>query len=136
MPQTDLLFYDGHCGLCHRAVRFVLRRDRSGTAFRFAPLFGETFQKRVPASVRAGLPDSMVIQTEDGRLLIRSDAWIYMLRRLALQWKLLAGMMAAVPRPLRDAVYNFVATNRQRFFKRPDGVCPVLSPELRRRFDP
>ena len=40
---TDILFYDGSCGLCHRAVRFILAEDRSGTAFRFAPLGGETF---------------------------------------------------------------------------------------------
>jgi hypothetical protein len=26
--ETEMIFYDGHCGLCHRAVRFVLAEDR------------------------------------------------------------------------------------------------------------
>ncbi|HZH02738.1 MAG TPA: DCC1-like thiol-disulfide oxidoreductase family protein [Myxococcaceae bacterium] len=37
--DSDILFYDGGCGLCHRAVRFVLARDPAGR-FRFAPLGG------------------------------------------------------------------------------------------------
>ena len=35
-----LLIYDGTCGFCHGAVRFVLRHDRK-SVFRFAPLLGE-----------------------------------------------------------------------------------------------
>src|SRR2546422_4747254 len=33
-PAPERLFYDGSCGLCHRAVRFVLAEDRTGNAFR------------------------------------------------------------------------------------------------------
>src|SRR5208282_2216789 len=36
--RTEELFYDGYCGLCHRAVRFILAEDTTGTAFRFAAL--------------------------------------------------------------------------------------------------
>src|ERR1041385_7423246 len=80
VPET--LFYDGHCGLCHRSVRFLLRRDPGGRAFRFAPLQGRTFQDAVSPDRRAGLPDSMVLKTADGRLLLKSDAWLHILRRL------------------------------------------------------
>jgi predicted DCC family thiol-disulfide oxidoreductase YuxK len=40
-----------------------------------------------------------------------------------------------VPRPVRDAVYDFVARVRFRIFGRRDEVCPVMPPELRARFD-
>src|SRR2546426_853835 len=33
ITATELLFYDGHCGLCHRAVRFVLAEDVGGKTF-------------------------------------------------------------------------------------------------------
>ena len=50
----ERLFYDGTCALCHGAVRFVLARDRDGSAFRFAPLdfhdFGFRIQMRRQAA--------------------------------------------------------------------------------------
>ena len=124
----DILFYDGHCGLCHRAVRFVLKHDRSGTAFRFAPLQGETFQAQVPVDRRASLPDSFVVETHDGSLLVRSDAVVHVLRRLPGGWSALGSLMAVVPRPLRDLAYDFVARIRYRLFGRRDNLCPDVPP--------
>jgi len=130
-----MMFYDGHCGLCHRAVRFVLAEDREGKLFRFAPLQGETFQRLVAAEQRKTLPDSVVVLTADGRLLVRSEAFLHILRRLGGWWKILAAIMNVVPRPVRDAVYDFVARVRFRIFGRREEVCPVMPPELRARFD-
>jgi predicted DCC family thiol-disulfide oxidoreductase YuxK len=131
-----MLFYDGHCALCHGAVKFVLRHDRSANAFRFAPLGGETFQSRVPASERASLPDSVVVLTGDGRLLVRSDAFVHILRRLGGAQKVLGGTLAVIPLSVRDLAYNFIARIRYRVFGRRDEVCPLVPPELRDRFDP
>src|ERR1700689_3400113 len=80
--EAEYLFYDGHCGLCHRAVRFVLRHDRGGRAFRFAPLQGSTFRARVAEERRVGLPDSVVVLTRDAELLVRSAASLHIFRRL------------------------------------------------------
>lgn len=136
MPQTEILYYDGNCGLCHRGVKFVLKHDRSGTAFRFAPLQGVTFSARVPVEQRKALPDSMAVQTETGSLLIRSEALVHILQRLGGGRKVLGAVLAIVPRPLRDLAYNFVARTRHRLFGRPDELCPVLPADLRARFDP
>jgi predicted DCC family thiol-disulfide oxidoreductase YuxK len=134
--QTEVLFYDGHCGLCHGAVKFVLEYDRSGTAFRFAPLQGETFLQRVPPEQRAGLPDSVAVQVGDGSLLVRSNAFIHILRRLGGGWKIMAAIVAVIPRPWRDMAYNFVARVRHRAFGRRNDLCPIVPPDLRSRFDP
>jgi predicted DCC family thiol-disulfide oxidoreductase YuxK len=134
--KSEILFYDGHCGLCHRTVKFVLRQDRAGSAFRFAPLQGETFQARVPPSERTGLPDSIIVLTQEGRLLVRSDAFLHILRRLGGGWKVLGSMLGVVPRAVRDAAYDFVARIRYRVFGRRDALCPVVPPDLRARFDP
>lgn len=135
-PDAEIVFYDGHCGLCDRAVRFVLKHDRSGRAFRFAPLQGTTYQSRVPAEWRAKLSDSIVLLTEDGTILMRSDAFVHIFRRLGGGWKTLAGALALIPRPVRDSVYDFIARVRYRVFGRHDEICPIMPPELSARFDP
>jgi predicted DCC family thiol-disulfide oxidoreductase YuxK len=134
--KTETLFYDGHCALCHNTVKFVIKRDRSGAAFRFAPLEGETFQALVPLEQRAGLPDSIVIRTADGSLLARSDAVVRILERLGGGWRILAALLAAIPRGLRDGVYDFIARVRYRIFGKRDELCPIVPPALRQRFDP
>jgi predicted DCC family thiol-disulfide oxidoreductase YuxK len=134
-PQPETIFYDGHCALCHRAVKFVLQHDRTGAAFRFAPLQGQTFQARVPVDRRGGMPDSMAVATGDA-LLLRSDACVHILRRLGGGWRTAAALLAVIPRPLRDAVYALFASIRLRAFGRRDDLCPTVPPELRERFYP
>jgi predicted DCC family thiol-disulfide oxidoreductase YuxK len=134
-PPAELLFYDGHCALCHHSVKFVLKHDRSGNAFRFAPLQGTTFQSRVPASQRAGLPDSIVVLTEEGVLLVRSNAFLHILRRLGGGWKFLGGALGLIPRPVRDMVYDFIARIRYRVFGTRDELCPIVRADLRGRFE-
>lgn len=134
--MVERLFYDGHCGLCHRSVSFVLRHDPQGRTFRFAPLGGPTFLASLSAAERADLPDSIVVQTAEGRLLVRSRAAAHVLRRLGGGWAVLGRLFLGVPRPLADFVYDFVARIRHRLFDQPVDVCPLMPPELRGRFDP
>jgi len=128
-----LVFYDGSCGLCHRAVRFILSEDRTA-AFRFAPLQSETFLAAVPAAERAALPDSFVLRTASGDVITRSDAVIALCRRLGGIWRLIGEAGVRVPRALRDALYDRVARVRRRLFTTPKDVCPLLPSELRARF--
>lgn len=136
LTYPEFLFYDGHCGLCHRAVKFVLKHDRTGKAFRFAPLQGETLAGRVPAELRAGLPDSIVVETGQGALLVRSSAFLHILRRLGGGWRILAAILGVIPRPVRDAAYDLIARIRYSIFGRRDDLCPIVPAELRARFDP
>jgi predicted DCC family thiol-disulfide oxidoreductase YuxK len=135
MGEPELLFYDGACGLCHHAVRFVLARDTAG-AFRFAPIGGPTFENAVPAAARPGLPDAIVVKRADGALLFRSEATLHIFDRLGGGWRTLATVLRRVPRPLRDVVYDRVARSRKRWFAKPDDACPVVPPDLRARFAP
>jgi predicted DCC family thiol-disulfide oxidoreductase YuxK len=135
-PQPDHLFYDGTCGLCHRAVVFAMKHDAAGTAFRFAPLQGSTFHALIDPARRAEIPDSLVVLTSGGEVLVRSDAALHMLRRIGGGWGALGRAMAVVPRPIRDAVYNVVAAVRYRIFGRKNDLCPVMTADERRRFDP
>jgi len=132
---VDQVFYDGDCGFCHESVRFLAAHDRTG-CFRYAPLGGPTFLALVPASERADLPDSLVVHSADGRVLVMSEAALHCLRRLGGGYRGLAALLGAVPRSLRDAAYAAFARNRRRWFARPSEACPVPSGALRARFDP
>jgi predicted DCC family thiol-disulfide oxidoreductase YuxK len=132
---TEILFYDGHCGLCHRAVRFVLAEDRLGNTFRFSALQGELFAESVAPAERKRLPDSMVVRTADGALLSRSAAVLHVLARLGGMWRVLAAAGSLVPKSLRDSVYDLIASVRHRLFRAPAEACPIAPRELQARFD-
>ncbi len=131
----ERIFYDGHCGLCHRSVRFILAEDRTGDAFRFAPLESEAFRRAIPAFARAGLPDSMVVWAADGAILTRSTAVCYILKRLGGIWRALGTLVGLVPAAARDALYDGIARIRHHLFRRPAQACPMVPAELQARFD-
>ncbi len=135
VAAVERVYYDGSCGLCHRAVRFLLAEDVDGSRFRFAPLGGDAFEAHVPPAERRALPDSVIVGTEDGRLLVRSDAALHLLERLGGAWRILGLVAGIVPRAVRDAAYDGVASVRKRLFRAPKEACPLLPAALRERFE-
>jgi predicted DCC family thiol-disulfide oxidoreductase YuxK len=133
---SDTVFYDGTCGFCHWSVKLLLAADRRGTLFRYAPLGGDTFGKRIPEAGRIRLPDSLVVHTAAGAVLVRSAAVLHILRRVGGWWRLVACFLGCLPRPLLDRLYDALAAVRHRLFRRPSQSCPVIPLALRRRFDP
>jgi len=128
-----VIFYDGGCGLCHRAVRFVLAEDNTGL-LRFAPLQSAAFERLVPPDVRDALPDSMVVCARDGQLLVRSRAVIEIGTALGGLWRAGATLLMLPPTEVADRAYDFVASVRRRLFAPPDATCPLVPPRLRARF--
>ena len=126
-----IVFFDGVCALCNRAVDMMLRADRDAV-FRFAPLQGETFAAREVEDP----PDSVAVATDDGRLLYRSAAVLHLAGRLGGYWRLLGTAARVVPRPVADFLYNRIAAVRHRLFAKPSDVCPMLPPALRARMRP
>lgn len=131
---VDIVFYDGHCGLCHRTVRFLLARDHEGERFRFAPLDSEAFRTAFSEWEQSEFPESLIVRTGAGEVLTRSTASLYLLRRLGGLWRLLGELLSLVPLGVRDAVYDRVARMRRRLFAAPTEACPLIPPELRSRF--
>jgi predicted DCC family thiol-disulfide oxidoreductase YuxK len=132
---APVLFYDGACGLCHRSVRLLLALDRAG-ALRFAPLGGETFRRLVAAGERGALPDSLVLRTATGTLLVRSAAVRESLRRAGGVGPALAAAAGLLPARLADRLYDRVARARRRLFRAPEAACPVVPASVRGRFLP
>jgi predicted DCC family thiol-disulfide oxidoreductase YuxK len=136
MMTEPVLLYDGSCGFCNGSVQLVLRHDVHGT-LRFAPLqgtFGGAARARHPAVASA---DSVIwlepaTATAPERALVRSDAALRVARYLGGFWRLLL-IGYLVPRPIRDALYDFVARHRHRI---PMGVdrCDLPTADAAARF--
>jgi len=133
LTSTDsILFYDGDCGLCHAAVRWILRHDHRGT-IRFAPLQGMTYAALSLPNKPTDL--TTVVFLDEDELLVRGDAVIRFLKRMGGIWALFGAVGVIVPRLLRDASYRFVADRRIRWFGRAE-ACALPNPVERNRFLP
>ncbi|MFP4976059.1 thiol-disulfide oxidoreductase DCC family protein [Paenibacillus sp. CN-4] len=125
-----VVLIDGVCHLCQGLVKFIIKRDPKA-AFRFATLQGAAGRRMVSS---AGMdPDRLdtVVLVEQGAVYTESAAALRIARKLRFPWPVLY-VFIAVPRPLRDAVYRYVARNRYRWFGR-DEACLLPTPDLRRR---
>jgi predicted DCC family thiol-disulfide oxidoreductase YuxK len=127
-----LIYYDGLCGLCDRFVWFVVRRDKS-LRYQFAPLQGSTARDRLSGKLDLNEMKTVVLD-EGGGLRVRSDAALTILSGLGGLGKLVA-IFRVVPRPIRDAIYDWIARNRHRWFGRRDS-CRLPTPAEQSRFLP
>ncbi len=122
--MPPILLYDGVCGLCNRFVQFILARDRQAI-FRFAAL-QSPFAARILArhAINATDLDTVYLvlnyERPDESLLARSDAVIFILKRLSTRWRASAFCLQMIPRFLRDPLYNTIARHRYRIFGRFD----------------
>jgi predicted DCC family thiol-disulfide oxidoreductase YuxK len=128
--SDGLILFDGVCVLCSGWVRFIIERDRD-SVFRFAPVqqaYGTALARHLGITVEN--PETNAVVFGD-RAYFKSDAAIAALSRLP-GWSWVR-LFRAVPRPLRDWIYDQVARHRYRWFGRSD-QCLMPTKELSRRF--
>jgi len=112
-------------------VDFIIDRDPAGY-FRFAALQSKAARPLLAHCHLAPEFLDNIVLVEDGACHARSTAALRILRRLNGLWPLLY-VIIAVPRPLRDAAYDWFSRNRYRWFGKRE-ACRIPSPELRERF--
>lgn len=130
-PDDRIVLFDAVCRLCHAWVRFLLRHDRRAL-FKLCSVQSEAGRALLAAH---GLPtarfDTMVL-LEGGTAHLRSSAFFRVLRGLGLPWSL-TGVFLAIPRPVRDWLYDRIAQNRYRVFGKLD-ACVMPDPGQEHRF--
>ena len=127
-----MILFDGICNLCNGLVQFVIARDPS-QKFRFGALQSHGAQRLLASTTphTAPVPDSIVL-VDAGRVFTRSTAALRIARQLTFPSRL-AYLFIVVPLPVRDWVYDWVASHRYGWFGRRE-VCMVPTPDLRARF--
>ncbi|MDH5445531.1 MAG: DCC1-like thiol-disulfide oxidoreductase family protein [Gammaproteobacteria bacterium] len=126
-----VIVYDGICGLCHGWVRFVIRFD-PGAVFRFTSIQSESGQSIL---AKYNLPTDRIetlVYVEDGKLYLRSQACLMIIRQLSFPVRLLYGFVI-VPQFIRDGMYKQIAHHRYTLFGLKD-ECLLTDSDLRNRF--
>ncbi len=131
--MSEIVLYDGTCGLCHRSVKFLLNNERD-SALQFAPL-----QVPTAAELRTKHPEipttlESVVYIDGDRVHLRSKAFMYVAKHLrapyrwgyALRW---------FPAIIADLGYRVIAAIRYKVWGRAD-ECSLPSPDQRARFLP
>jgi predicted DCC family thiol-disulfide oxidoreductase YuxK len=128
-PDDDVILYDGVCVFCSRWIRFVARRD-ADRRFRFTAIQSPYGRRLAQAfGIDPEDPDTNAV-VYGGFAYFKSDAALTVLSHLP-GWRR-ARVLRAVPKPLRDAIYNLVARNRYRIFGKYE-ACFVLDDSFRGR---
>jgi predicted DCC family thiol-disulfide oxidoreductase YuxK len=117
MPPGRVVLYDGVCGLCNKAVSWMIARDHE-RRLAYAPLQGET--AAMLRQAHPAIPSALktVIFVEDGRLWKRSAAIFAIFRHLDTAWRHLAFLRHVGF--LLDPGYWLVARLRYRIWGKSD----------------
>ncbi len=139
MPESEtkaIVLYDGVCGLCNRAVQFLLKRDRRDR-LRFASLQSD-FAARVLQ--RHGMDpkslDTVYAVLNYGEpnetLLAKGDAFLFFAKIIGGIWSV-ARVGRIIPRPIRNWLYDFIARHRYQVFGKSES-CMLPDPKQRHKF--
>jgi predicted DCC family thiol-disulfide oxidoreductase YuxK len=127
--NQHIVFFDGVCGLCNRAIDFLMRHDKRKVLL-FAPLQGTTAAALLPPGEAAAL--SSMVYYSKGKLSYRTRAILNLLWDMGGWWTLTA-IFRIFPPFLRDIFYNWMASSRYKWFGKKE-TCRIPTVEERARF--
>ncbi len=129
--HEHVIVFDGVCNWCHTWVNVLIDHDPHET-FKFGTLQSEQGQQILHALQLSTEDFSTFLLLEQARVYTKSTAALRIVRHLPGFWPLFyLGIL--IPRPVRDALYDYVARHRYRWMGKTD-ACRVPSPDQRRRF--
>jgi len=126
-----IVLFDGMCNLCNGAVRFIIARDKQ-RYFRFASLQSACGQRLLQSDEVDKRRLDTIVLVQCNRVYTKSTAALQIVRHLNLPWRLFS-VLFIIPKPLRDALYDWIAFNRYRWFGQRD-VCLVPTLDIQARF--
>jgi predicted DCC family thiol-disulfide oxidoreductase YuxK len=124
-----VILFDGTCAFCERSVRFIASRDQG--YFKFGASQNAEGQALLAKFGTTRQAARSLILIEGDQIFLRSDAVLRIAGRMNAPWRF-AGAFLAVPRPIRDVVYRFVAAIRHRLAGE-SNACEMPPPEIRAR---
>jgi len=129
--EKPVVLFDGVCNLCNRSVQFIIKRDKKKKIL-FASLQGKMGQEVLKKFNLPADDFNSFILVQGDHIYTRSTAVLRMLKKLGRGWNFLY-VFIIVPKFIRNAVYNWIARNRYKWYGKRD-ECMIPTPELRERF--
>ncbi|HYK55839.1 MAG TPA: thiol-disulfide oxidoreductase DCC family protein [Flavisolibacter sp.] len=131
MKDHPVILFDGVCNFCNGSINFVIRQDRNDI-FRFAALQSEAGQKLLQQYQLPKEAFQSFVLIDEGKVYKKSTAALKVLNRLPWYWKELQ-VLRIVPRFLRNAIYDFIARNRYKWFGKKE-ECRLPTSAVKSRF--
>ncbi|WP_336759551.1 thiol-disulfide oxidoreductase DCC family protein [Paenibacillus sp. USHLN196] len=135
--QTDvhqghpIVLVDGVCHFCQGLTKWIIKRDPEGK-YHFTSLQSDIAKELLKkGNLSTDSMDTFVL-IENGKYYTRSTAALRLAKGLKFPYPLLY-VFIIVPKFIRNAVYNWVARNRYRWFGK-DEACMLPTPEIKDRF--
>lgn len=127
----SIIFFDGICNLCNASIDFVIQRDKNDHFLVGA--LQEDLSKKVLSKykVKEEYLDSLVL-LEKGEIFYKSSAALKIARNLSGLWPALYPLIF-LPTFFRDSVYNWIGTNRYRWFGKKSS-CRLPTPTEKAKF--
>jgi predicted DCC family thiol-disulfide oxidoreductase YuxK len=125
------MLIDGICNICSHVVAFTVKNDPKNS-IQFAALQSPAGQKLLAQYKLPTADFKSFVLIENDTAYTQSTGALRYFRKLKKPWSYLY-FFIVIPRPLRDFIYNIVATNRYRWFGKME-TCLVPSAELKSRF--
>ena len=120
----NVIYYDGECGLCHLAVRFILRVD-SKSKFYFSPLCNlDNNWKNI---------DSIILK-KGNKVFYEGQAIIMIFENIDNNWNYLAKVLKLIPINALDTAYRWVSRNRAKVSLKKVSSCPIVPSSYQKRF--
>lgn len=131
MEKKSIILFDGVCNLCNNSVQFVIKHDKLNK-FMFAALQSQRGQELLHQYnlPQQGFDSFVLVQNE--KVFLKSTAALTVAKQLDVPVKLLYGFII-IPAFIRNAVYNFIAKNRYKWFGKKES-CMIPTPALQSRF--
>ncbi|MDX1761488.1 MAG: thiol-disulfide oxidoreductase DCC family protein [Christiangramia sp.] len=133
LPENKkIILFDGVCNLCDGAIQFIIKHDKKDV-FRYASLQSDLGKQLV--SERGLNPEEIdsIMLIEPGVAYYRkSTAALEISRDLSGGYSLLKNFLF-IPEVMRDAIYDFIANNRYKWFGKKE-QCMIPTPELKAKF--
>lgn len=127
----SIIFFDGVCNLCNASIDFVIQRDKEDHFLVGA--LQEDLSRKILSSydVREDYLDSLVV-LEKGEIYYKSTAALKIARHLSGLWPAFYPLIF-IPRFLRDPIYNWIGSNRYRWFGK-KSTCRLPTPAEKAKF--
>ena len=120
----NVIYYDGECGLCHLAVKFILRVD-SKSKFYFSPLSNlDNNLKSI---------DSIILK-KGNKVFYEGQAIIMIFENIDNNWNYLAKVLKLFPVNVLDTAYRWVSRNRAKVSVKKVSSCPIVPNSYQKRF--
>ena len=124
LDDSNIILFDGVCNLCNSSVQFIIKRNKK-QHFYYASLQSDVAKEILLQHLEKKITLDTIVFVEKGNIYTKSTAALRISKYLDGLWKF-AYVLIIIPRPIRDAFYDFVAKKRYVWFgKRESCIMPT-----------